>query len=115
MELRQKEVQRIKVIENAVERRITVGKAAEVLKLSELLPNLRTRIFLNAGRGRIGGGAELPTKVIKVAVRQGLLLQFGDDRLEVGQRGDAEHAERLQQSCCTVRSPGGKQKLRLSG
>jgi transposase len=35
MELSQKEVQRIKVIENAVEGRITVRKAAELLNLSE--------------------------------------------------------------------------------
>jgi len=35
MELSQKELQRVKVIENAVEGRITVGKAAELLSLSE--------------------------------------------------------------------------------
>jgi hypothetical protein len=35
MELSQKELRRIKVIENAVEGRITVGKAAELLNLSE--------------------------------------------------------------------------------
>src|SRR5664279_3710283 len=35
MELSQKELQRIKVIENAVEGQMTVGKAAELLNLSE--------------------------------------------------------------------------------
>jgi hypothetical protein len=35
MELSQKELQRIKVIENAVEGRITVSQAGELLKLSK--------------------------------------------------------------------------------
>jgi predicted HTH domain antitoxin len=35
MELSQKELQRVKVIENAVEGRLTVGEAGELLGLSE--------------------------------------------------------------------------------
>ena len=35
MELSQKELQRVKVIENAVEGRLTVGQASELLGLSE--------------------------------------------------------------------------------
>jgi predicted HTH domain antitoxin len=35
MDLSQKELQRVKVIENAVEGRLTVGQASELLGLSE--------------------------------------------------------------------------------